>query len=147
MSPGESGRACRTPPARGRRRSSAVAAQLETGGKLLQFERDAESALDGLFARDDHPQQHARAPRDRSFNPKCRNGQIGMVTHGRASGVPRALAPRPLKQQRLEPDAAARPGRARARSARQTPARSMPVSSDTTIATASFSSVSPMAAR
>ncbi len=37
--------------------------ELEAGWKLLQFERHAEPALDGLIAGNDHPEEHGNAER------------------------------------------------------------------------------------
>ena len=125
-----------------------VAQQFEAGRKLLQLERHAQPALDRLLAGDDHPQQQRRG---RATAPSARNGGTASAMTRLDSvtcTAPRAAA-RPRRVAAPAPAAAARSASAsRPRSIwPSTTSEMLPVSSDTTIATASFSSVRPIAAR
>ena len=91
---------------------------------------------------------HSRTarPTDSSFNPKCRNGHSRVRHVYCTRDSLRAGAARRAARATAGANAVRR-SRSRARSARRRRSTPCPISSDTTIATASFSSVSPMAAR
>src|SRR6185312_2003735 len=125
----------------GRRR---LAHDLESLRKLLELQRRAQSAFHHLFAGHGHPQHHADRERQQlepevAERPQHLHVSCGLVSCGAAGA----------RRWRIS-------DRRRARSVSASKPRSiwpstttemMPVSSDTTIATASFSSVSPIAAR
>src|SRR5262249_50811672 len=120
-----------------------LAVELETCRKLLQLQRHAQSALDRLFASDDRPQEHRQperqhleaevAERPHSLHVYC-TWRLRGTRDGRCSSRRRrrVLSASGLRPRSICPSATI---------------EMFPVSSDTTIATESFSSVSPMAAR
>src|SRR6185503_4287850 len=122
-----------------------VTNDFELRGKVGELEGDAQRPLDGLFARDRDPQQRGERDRDELQAEMMPETERHQASELRVSSTRR-------KRRRRWPSSVA--SRERSCSAEKFRSRSpdiasemVPVSSETTIAIASFSSVSPSAAR
>src|SRR5262249_37794471 len=124
-----------------------VPEQLEPGGHLLELERNAQPALDGLLAGDDHPEQHCQAERQylqsEVLERPCEHAPRQRHVICTCCAGARSSRCSTSDRNRARNESASRP-----RSIwPSTTIEIRPVSSETTIATASFSSVRPIAAR
>src|SRR6185436_19494499 len=121
-----------------------LALDFEALWELLQFERRAKPALDDLLARDRHPHRDADAERQHFQAEVPERPDRPHVSSALASaGFTRARRWRINDRRRARSPSTSKP-----RSIwPSTTTEMMPVSSDTTMAMASFSSVRPIAAR
>src|SRR5262249_33091048 len=114
--------------------------QLEPLRELLQLERNTQAALDGFLSGHGDPEQHRKADRQQLQTEMAERCDHVYCTSRPRTGVARWMI---NERRRRRSTSASRP-----RSISPSTTREMrPVSSDTTIAMESFSSVSPMAAR
>src|SRR5262249_55538912 len=119
-----------------------VTGQLHVGRLLLQLERNAQAAFDGLFARHGHP-QHQRDAKRQGLQADVAKGPEAFHEYWTSARGADARRCSTSERRRTRSASPVRP-----RSIwPSTTIEMMPVSSDTTIAIASFSSVNPIAAR